>query len=66
MDVHKLQDLRLDEARATGTLLSVVSTMLIYHANGGEKPAQWARLREAYDAYEACHRASIDYLCEAL
>ena len=57
------QDLRLEEAAATGSLLAIVSTMLIYHANGGETVEHWARLREAYDGYQAASRTVIDHLC---
>ena len=66
MSADKLQGLRMDEARAQGALIQTVSTMLIYHENGGVKPDLWARLREAYDAYRACHGAVIDCMCEAI
>ena len=60
----KLRDLQMDEARAEGSLLSIVSTLLIYHEHGGEKPEHWARLRNAYDTYQARHSAVIDCIFE--
>jgi hypothetical protein len=58
-----LHDLKLDEARANGTLFAVVSGMLIWHENGGTNEAQWADLKAAYDASQFAQKRVIDFLC---